>query len=133
MAEETRRGRWIPLVYYYLATLIGLTIMLVGLIGGLQGLVKAAIPQISDEVRFAQVERPIDRNGRQIDFDEEDEQRAKAKAIENARLSGFAAALEGLVTAAVGTPIFLWHLRQARRSEPIWFGTSTPKSDKELE
>ena len=133
MAEETRRGRWIPLVYYYLATVIGLTIMLVGLIGGLQGLVKAAIPQISDEARYAQVERPLVRSGRQIDFDEEAEERARANAIENARLSGFAAALEGLVTAAVGAPIFLWHLRQARRSEPIWFGTSTPKSDRELE
>ena len=107
--------------------------MLVGLIGGLHGLVKAAIPQISDEVRFAQVERPIDRNGRQIDFDEEDERRAKDKAIENARLSGFAAALEGLVTAVVGTPIFLWHLRQARRTEPLWLGPSRARSDKELE
>lgn len=133
MAEETRRGRWIPLVYYYLATVIGLSIMLVGLIGGLQGLVKAAIPQISDEVRFARADRPIDRNGRVVEISELDEERAKAEAVENARLSGFAAALEGLVTAVVGTPIFLWHLRQARRSEPLWFGTSTPKSDKELE
>lgn len=129
MAEETRRGRWIPLVYYYLAAAIGLTIMLVGLIGGLHGLVKSAIPAIADEVRFADVERPIGPDGRREEISEPERERRKAEAIENARLSGFAAALEGLVTAAVGAPVFFWHVRQARRREPFWLGGSPPKTD----
>jgi len=125
MAEQPRRGRWIPLVYYYVATLIGLTILLVGLIGGLQGLVKAAIPQISDEVRFAEQERPVFRDdGRRDQEEESDEERArrKADAIERARIGGLAAGLNGLVAVVVGAPVFAWHLRQARRKEPEWLG-----------
>ncbi len=133
MAEETRKGRWIPLVYYYLATVIGLSIILVGLIGGLQGLVTAALPQISDEVRFADVERAIGPDGRRRELDEREREVRKQEAIEDARLIGYGAALEGLVTAVVGAPVFLWHVRQARRREPLWLGTSTANSSKELE
>src|SRR5882724_9846850 len=55
---EPDRTRWIGLVYYYLATAVGLAIMLAGVIGSLQGLVTAALPRISSEARFADVEAP---------------------------------------------------------------------------
>lgn len=125
MDDQPRKGRWIPLVYYYLATLIGLTILLVGLIGGLQGLVKAAIPQISDEVRFAEQERPVfPDDGRRGQEEKSDEERARrrADAIERARIGGLAAGLNGMVAVVVGAPVFAWHLRQARRKEPEWLG-----------
>jgi hypothetical protein len=54
--SEPRR-RWLPLVYYYLATLVGLVVLLFGVIGGLNGLVQAALPQLAPEVRFAVSER----------------------------------------------------------------------------
>ncbi|MBW3589793.1 MAG: hypothetical protein KY429_10275 [Actinobacteria bacterium] len=126
MAEQPqpRKGRWIPLVYYYVATLIGLTILLIGLIGGLQGLVKAAIPQISDEVRFAERERAVFPDDARRDPKESDEEhdRRRADAIERARIGGLAAGLNGMVAVVVGAPVFAWHLRQARRKEPEWLG-----------
>lgn len=126
MAEESRRGRWIPVVYYYLATAVGLAITLVGLIQGLHGLVIAAIPQVSDEVRFISVERHFGPEGEKVRLTEEEKTEAREEAIERARLGGFAGALKGLITALVGAPVFFWHLRQARRREPAWLGMAPP-------
>lgn len=121
------RGRWISLLYYYLAAMVGLVITLVGIIGGLQALVGAAFPQLSDEVRFSEqqfrspeVEPPL-RKGRDRDAPTEGElAAARDEAEERARLNGFAGGLRGLIAALVGAPVFLWHIRQARRKEPEW-------------
>jgi hypothetical protein len=102
------------MVYYYLATAIGLVVLLVGLIGGLRGLVTAAIPDISSEVRYStHVVKP---DGTQASPD--DEAKLRADAIERARIGGYADALYGAVAVVVGLPVFVWHLRQARRREP---------------
>lgn len=124
MVEENRRGRWLPLVYYYLATVVGLVLLLVGVIGGLNGLVHAAFPRLSDEVRFStSAFAPDERAPRRVT--EREREVARREAIDLARLGGYSDALEGLITAVVGAPVFFWHLRQARRREPEWLGIPT--------
>ena len=122
MNTQHRSGWWLPMVYYYLATAIGLVILLVGLIGGLRGLVAAALPELSNDVRYsADMIKP---DGTRIS--PTDEERARADAIERARLGGYADALYGGVAVVVGLPVFAWHLRQARRREPELLSATTP-------
>jgi hypothetical protein len=111
---EPDRTRWIGLVYYYLATAVGLAIMLAGVIGGLQGLVTAALPRISSEARFADVEAPKPDG---VQLTETERSQRRTEAIERARLGGWDQALRGAVTTVVGAPVFVWHLRQARRKD----------------
>lgn len=118
MAE--RRGRWLPLVYYYLATVVGLAILLVGAIGGLQGLVKAAFPSTAPEVIYSEPRH--DKEGNPLEESRAEKARRERDARELARLVGFADAVRGGVTGIVGAPVFFWHLRQARRKEPEWLG-----------
>lgn len=117
-----RRGRWLPLVYYYLATLVGLSLLLAGLIGGLHGLVTAAFPSTASE--FIYFEPPFDEKGRPVKESNSEESEREAEALERARRSGFAGAIQGGTTAIVGFPVFFWHLRQARRKEPEWLGAA---------
>jgi ABC-type cobalamin transport system permease subunit len=125
MTTQHRPGWWLPMVYYYLATAIGLIILLFGLIGGLHGLVNVALPELSSEARYnTYVVKP---DG--TPMVPADEAKAKADAIERARLSGYADALYGAVAVVVGAPVFVWHLRQARRREPeLLAAPSTPTS-----
>jgi hypothetical protein len=102
------------MVYYYLATAIGLVVLLFGLIGGLRGLVTAAVPQISSDVRYASY--PVKPDG--TPAAPTDEAKARADAIDRARIGGYADALYGAVAVVVAMPVFVWHLRQARRREP---------------
>jgi hypothetical protein len=114
MTNQHKPGWWLPMVYYYLATAIGLVVLLFGLISGLRGLVTAAVPELSDEARYSSyVYGP---NGTPANKSEETELRADA--IERARIGGYADALYGAVTVVVALPVFVWHLRQARRREP---------------
>ena len=114
MTNQHKPGWWLPMVYYYLATAIGLVVLLFGLIGGLRGLVTAALPEISSDVRYSTyIMKP---DGTQASQAEED--KLRADAIERARIGGYADALYGAVAVVVGLPVFVWHLRQARRREP---------------
>lgn len=115
-----RRGRWLPLVYYYLATIVGLALVLTGVIGGLHGLVTAAFPSTSPEVIFS--EPRFDPEGRPIGETATEKAEREADARERARLGAFAGAIRGGITGLVGAPVFFWHLRQARRKEPEWLG-----------
>lgn len=119
------RGRWLPLVYYYLATVVGLTLLLVGLIGGLNGLVTAAFPSTSDEYIYSDVVN-VDRQEKPIKESKAREEARAAEVQERARLRGFANAIRGGITALVAAPVFFWHLRQARRKEPEWLGVQPP-------
>lgn len=141
-AEPRRAGRWIPVVYYYLATVIGLVILLIGLIQGLQGLTRAAFPDLSPELRFfdgghgfeahepppGPEGRAVVRSERKLSARETEDLRREREqqARRAARLGGFADAVEGLIAAIVGGPVFFWHLRQARRKEPEWFAMPAP-------
>lgn len=122
-APNDRRGRWLPLVYYYVATLVGLAIVLAGLIGGLNGVVTAAFPKTGDP--FLYVEPPFDpETGRPLDESPREEEEREAEALDRARQSGVAGAIRGGTAAIVGFPVFFWHLRQARRKEPEWFAAA---------
>jgi hypothetical protein len=123
MSTQRRSGWWLPMVYYYLATAIGLVILLIGLIGGLRGLVTAALPELSSDVRYASsyVMKP---DGTTLS--PADEEKARADAIDRARLGGYADALYGAVAVVVSLPVFVWHLRQARRREPELVQPVTP-------
>jgi hypothetical protein len=122
MTTQRRPGAWLPSVYYYLAAIVGLVILLVGLIGGLRGLVTAAVPGISNEVRYPAYAPAFDKTGNPITPTPDEEARARADAEERARIGGLADALYGAVAVVVATPVFLWHLRQARRREPELLG-----------
>lgn len=125
MAAEPRpvKGRWLPLIYYYLATVVGLAILLVGLIGGLRGVVQAAFPKTSDEFRFSGFAvREVTPEGRPVKLRERETLRAEEDALDRARQAGIADAFDGLIAALVAGPVFFWHLRQARRREPEWLG-----------
>ena len=123
---EPERTRWIGLVYYYLATAVGLAIVLVGVIGALQGLVTAALPRISSEARFADVDAPKPEG---VQLTEAERSRRRTEAIERARLGGWDQALRGAVTTVVGAPVFVWHLRQARRRDrPTSAGATSARS-----
>jgi len=115
---------WLPSVYYYLGAAIGLILLLFGLVGGLRGLVTAALPQISDEVRYAtyEVRSP---DGTVKGGTAEQREQARVDAIERARIGGYADALYGAVAVVVGAPVFGWHLRQARRREHAGAPTTT--------
>ena len=125
MTTQHKPGWWLPMVYYYLATAIGLVVLLFGLIGGLHGLVNAALPELSAEVRYTTYMVKPDGTP----MAPADEAKAKSDAIERARLSGYADAVYGAVAVVVGAPVFVWHLRQARRREPELLAAAlTPSS-----
>jgi hypothetical protein len=87
-----RRHTWVPYAYYYLAALIALAIVLTGVIRA----VNATVDGIFFEPPQDQAEYYYGNDDRGDHFED---------------------ALQGVLSAAVGAPIFLWHLRQARRDE----------------
>ncbi|HYZ93883.1 MAG TPA: hypothetical protein VFA34_16035 [Actinomycetota bacterium] len=111
-----RSVRWLPLIYYYLATVIGLVITLTGVIGGVSGLVTAAFPRTGDEYIYS--EPPYDDKGNPIKETPVEREERESEDLEISRQSGFAGGIRGGITAGVGAPVFVWHLRQARRKEP---------------
>ena len=119
MADE-RRGRWVPLVYYYLASIIGLTMLLFGVIGAANGLVNVAFPRASEEFAYS---RPVyDERGKSVDDSPREKAAREAEALERARAVGLSRSIRGGIMAVVAVPVFVWHLRQARRKEPEWVG-----------
>lgn len=116
-----KRGRWIVFAYYYLAALIGLVMMVIGGVKGLNGLVHMAVPETSNEVRYAteryRYEGP---EAKPEKLSRAEEARLEEEAKEDARNVALGDLLTGAATAAVGAPVMAWHLRQARRREPEW-------------
>lgn len=86
---------WIALVYYYIAALIGLVIVITGAIIAVNSAVDALF------------------------FDPPPEQQEFVYYDEDDRGDHLESALKGLLTAAVGAPIFWWHVRQARRTDQL--------------
>ena len=96
--EETqaRKSSWVTLLYYYLAALTGLVIVIVGAI--------MAVNSGVDAIFFEKPQPPAEQ-----DFYCYDCPNDRGDALEDA--------VKGALTAAVGFPIFLWHIRNARRKE----------------
>jgi Domain of unknown function (DUF5671) len=91
---QPRRLSWVGLLYFYAAALIGLITILVGALIAANALI--------DAIFF---EAPVVPDNEFV-FSSSDDRGDK-----------FEEALRGLVTAAIGFPIFWWHIRQARRQE----------------
>lgn len=116
-----KRGKWVVFAYYYLAALIGLVMMVIGSVKGLNGMVRFALPETSSEVRFAtEPYRYAGPDGKPEKLSPAEEERLEDEAKEDARNIALGDLLTGLVTAGVGAPVMAWHLRQARRREPEW-------------
>jgi len=113
MTDPSRR--W-SAAYYYAAALIGLLMVLAGIVGGLSGLVQAALPQTSEEVLYFDPYN-FSPDGKPEPLSPEEEDRRRQQALEDARAIGVADALRGVILAGVGAPVLIWHLRQARRRE----------------
>jgi hypothetical protein len=111
--------------YYYAAALIGLVMVLAGVVGGLSGLVQAALPQTSEEVLYLEP-FAYGPEGEPEELSAEEEERRRQQALDDARAIGVAEALRGAILAAVGAPVLVWHLRQARRREAD--GVASPTS-----
>lgn len=107
--------RW-SMPYYYAAALIGLVMVLAGLVGGLSGLVQAALPETSDEVLYLEP-YSFSVEGEPEALSPEEEERRRQQALDDARARGVADAIRGAILAGVGAPVLIWHLRQARRRE----------------
>ncbi|MEO7803742.1 MAG: hypothetical protein ABIS18_04735 [Actinomycetota bacterium] len=113
------KGRWLPSVYYYLATIIGLGFMLGGVTSTLIGLRHAVLPELGDQYYSTPYIE-----GEQKKPSVADEKRIRAENIENERRRGWSKAIDGAIFSLVGAPVFFWHLRQARRREPELLGHS---------
>lgn len=118
--------------YYYLAALIGLIMLVVGAVMAGHGLVRFALPETSDEVRWATEPYRFaalspDEKAPKPPSDAE-LKRLRDEAVDHARTSSLGDLLTGLVTAGVGAPVMAWHLRQARRREPEWTDEDIPNS-----
>ena len=129
---DAKRGRWVVFAYYYLAALIGLIMLVVGAVMAGHGLVRFALPETSDEVRWATEPYRFaalgpDEKGPKPPSEAE-LKRIREEAIDHARTSALGDMLTGVVTAAVGAPVMAWHLRQARRREPEWAVEAAPVS-----
>lgn len=101
------RPSWATFVYYYLAALIGLIVIVTGAVNIAQGLTTAIFPP---DTGLAYVTGP----GGGVDLFPSD---PFSRFEEVDRTDGLRDALEGLLTAAVGVPVFWWHLNEARRRE----------------
>ncbi|MGI9193639.1 MAG: hypothetical protein ACR2FO_03915 [Actinomycetota bacterium] len=103
------------MLYYYLATILGLTLLLVGSISAAQGLVHRAIPESSPDY-YVETTKSGE-NGKDVSLSPSELAKAKAQARQEARQTGAGEALDGLIEAIVGAPVFLWHLTQVRKRE----------------
>ncbi len=93
-AGGSPRQSWIALLYFYLVAIIGLVIVITGAI--------IAVNSFVDWIFFDPPPDPPE--GEFYGFYEDRDDKLKV-------------ALQGLLTAAIGAPIFWWHLREARRRD----------------
>ena len=93
---STPKPSWVSLLYYYLAALTGLIIVITGAI--------MAINAGVDAIFFEPVDRP-------------DGEEFFCYGCADDRGDELKEALKGALVALVGWPIFLWHIRHARRRE----------------
>lgn len=118
-SENKVKGKWVPSLYYYLATIVGLGFLLGGVTATLIGLRRAVIPELTEN--YSYYEGPYE-EGKQPGKAEQ--QRQREQNIDNERRRGWSKAIDGAIFSLVGAPVFFWHLRQARRREPELLGHS---------
>ncbi len=100
MSSQLGRHSWVAPVYYYLAALIGLLVVVVGALMAVNALMDAIFFEEAPGTAVEGFQGFEDVGG----FDED----------RGDKLEGV---VRGLMTAAVGAPVVWWHLRQARRRD----------------
>jgi hypothetical protein len=99
--------------------LIGLGLVVAGVVVTFHGLVQAALPTAVPEYRFrsdVQV-RPYEEGAKPKPPTPAEIRTAKREARSALRTEGLYGALNGIVFAGVGSPVFWWHIRRARERE----------------
>lgn len=106
------------LLYFYLAALVGLGLVIAGTTIGLFGVKDLAFPRLSLSSYSYESNLRRDAQGN-IVASEQERQAARQRAIDDRRREGGDNVVDGVILAAVGLPTLVWHLRGARRIGPI--------------
>jgi hypothetical protein len=133
------RRNWVPLLYFFLAALIGLGFVVVGTSMALLGAKDALFPSlglprysygVSEFEAYpapapvgADSAPPVKKSAEEV---AREQRIAKAQAVDERRAMGLDQMLSGLVIAAVGAPVLVWHLRRGRA---LSAGVESPASD----
>ena len=102
MSSQLARHSWVAPVYYYLAALIGLIVVVVGAL--------LAVNALMDAIFFEEA------NGPALEGFQGFEEVGGFNEDRGDKLEGV---LRGLMTAAVGASVVWWHLQRARRREQV--------------
>jgi hypothetical protein len=115
----TAPAHWSGYVYYYVASLIGLGLLIAGVIGIFNGAIQVAAPASAPEYRYRVPEVPKleESPGATAPAQPQNRRQLERDAATAVRREGVYRAARGLVLAVVGTPVFAWHIRRARRLE----------------
>lgn len=106
------RRSWVVLLYFYMAALVGLGFLVVGATTFLFGAKDALVPQLGVSDYSYYEEYPPDPESGQTSEDQARE--ARERAIDDRRNSGLDSMISGVLLAAVGAPVLVWHLKRAR-------------------
>lgn len=120
------RKHWIAILYFYVAALIGLVFVLAGAAIALNGLAKTAFPATFttgyDDTYLptpvtAQPEMPMvsGRGFGQGTYRTDNSALRHRQEVRRTRREGERSILSGLIAVIIGTPVLIWHLRQARQ------------------
>lgn len=112
-SAQTRRA-WVVLLYFYLAALVGLGFVITGVTNALFGIKDITFPQLG--VASYSYESSLHRDGQgNITATEAERAAARQRAIDDRRREGADNLVDGVILAAVGAPVLVWHLRRGRR------------------
>lgn len=109
------RRAWVVLLYFYLAALVGLGFVIAGVTNALFGIKDIAFPQLG--VASYSYESSLHRDAQgNITATEAERAAARQRAIDDRRREGADNLVDGVILAAVGAPVLIWHLRRGRRA-----------------
>lgn len=111
---QTRRA-WVVLLYFYLAALVGLGFVIAGVTTVLFGIKDIAFPRLGVNTYSYESSLHHDAQGNITSSDAE-RAAAEQRVIDDRRREGADNLLDGVILAAVGAPVLVWHLRRGRRA-----------------
>lgn len=124
--RQAAKRAWVVLLYFYLAALVGLGFVIVGITMALFGAKIALFPGLGLPA-YTYDYQFHDEAGRFTEPSEEELQAARGRAIDERRSSGLDDMISGLIVAGVGTPVLIWHYRRGRALGTEKPGTPAPE------
>lgn len=113
-SEATQRRNWVVLLYFYVAALVGLGLVITGTTIALFGAKTVALPELGLSSYTFESSLPRDDRGT-VAASETERQAARDNAIRERRSEGANDLINGTILLVVGLPIMIWHLRRGRR------------------